>query len=338
MYVPALLRRRAARHDPSVCGWLYAWILGPPPAAEMGTAGQAAVLAWEQDDQEVVVALKAPGATARDASCSITSTSLVVTASGARLVEGELSFRVDPEESFWTLEGTGEERSLVVTLAKARVGRRWPSLTKHAAPSPSPALPTAMAAAATTVHRPSNGSVDAGGTLAIGLLDVTSCATDGGGEEEEEEGREDAKQQQSQEIQLEARFVQLRAEKGLDDDSTLDAFFALFNIAIQLYHLNKLAAYLVDVVPICRRRLDSYTLKAVQAHAFVLWKQHKLEAAVKLFHEMEDIMGKNAALCENIAHTYNSLGNYETAERYFRESLQVRAQSQLPHPHLVFVS
>ena len=48
----------------------------------------------------------------------------------------------------------------------------------------------------------------------------------------------------------------------------------------------------------------------------------KWREALPLFHEMEDILGKNAALCENIAHTYNSLGDYAKAEQYFRESLQ----------------
>ena len=33
--------------------------------------------------------------------------------------------------------------------------------------------------------------------------------------------------------------------------------------------------------------------------------------------------GKNSALCENIAHTYNSLGDYPKAEDYFRQALQL---------------
>ena len=101
----------------------------------------------------------------------------------------------------------------------------------------------------------------------------------------------------------------------------LNAFFEFFNIGIQLYHLNKLSGYLKDVVPVCRARGDSFKLKAIQALAFVLWKQQSLQEAVTLFHEMEELMGKNAALCENIAHTYNSLGNYEKAEDYFRQAL-----------------
>merc|ERR1719326_1176674 len=83
-----------------------------------------------------------------------------------------------------------------------------------------------------------------------------------------------------------------------------------------------LSDYLAVVVPECRKRDDKYKLKAIQALAFVLWKQSKFREALPLFHEMEDILGKGAALCENIAHTYNSLGNYEKAEDYFRQALR----------------
>jgi uncharacterized protein HemY len=71
------------------------------------------------------------------------------------------------------------------------------------------------------------------------------------------------------------------------------------------------------------------------AHAADLrWRwfeSQDLKAAVQLFHEMEDTMGKSAALCENIAHTYNSLGEYEKAEAYFRDSLRVWAQPRPRH-------
>ena len=44
-------------------------------------------------------------------------------------------------------------------------------------------------------------------------------------------------------------------------------------------------------MPVCRRRGDSFKLKGIQSLAFVLWKQQHLSDAVKLFHEMEEIMG-----------------------------------------------
>ena len=53
----------------------------------------------------------------------------------------------------------------------------------------------------------------------------------------------------------------------------------------------ELSGYLKDVVPVCRARGDSFKLKAIQALAFVLWKQQSLQEAVTLFHEMEELMG-----------------------------------------------
>ena len=67
--------------------------------------------------------------------------------------------------------------------------------------------------------------------------------------------------------------------------------------------LNKLSEHLEEIVPVCRKRTDDYKIKAIQALAFVRWKQSKFREAIPLFHEMEEILGKSAALCENIAHT-----------------------------------
>ncbi|CAE8665969.1 unnamed protein product, partial [Polarella glacialis] len=103
---------------------------------------------------------------------------------------------------------------------------------------------------------------------------------------------------------------------------TLNTFFALFDNCIQLYRLNKLSDYLEEVVPVCRKRNDKFTMKAIQALSFVRWKQSRFREALPLFHEMEATLGKSAALCENIAHTYNSLGDYEKAEDYFRQALR----------------
>merc|ERR1719401_321360 len=127
--------------------------------------------------------------------------------------------------------------------------------------------------------------------------------------EHDDDDPERVEEQEENERKLEARYKKLISEKGLDHESTLETFFALFDNCIQLYRLNKLSEYLEEVVPICRKRSDKYKLKAVQALAFVRWKQSKFREALPLFHEMEGILGKGAALCENIAHTYNSLGD-----------------------------
>ncbi len=260
--------------------------MAAPMAAPLG-------MSWEQDDVELIVKFDLPQAvTTRAISCRISSTALDVAIDGVQSFCDELSGRIDSEESFWAVEGTDAGRHLVITLTKSTPGLPWPHISRR-------------------VPEEEHGS--AGSSLSsTGLLD------DAAGDEPE-----DAEAQHKQEKVLEEEFNRLRRDCGLDNESTLAAFFDLFNISIQLYHLNKLGGYLAEVVPVCRRRDDSYKLKAIQAHAFVLWKQQDLGAAIELFLEMETLMGKNAALCENIAHTYNSLGDYVKAEDYFRQSLQV---------------
>ncbi|CAE8728824.1 unnamed protein product, partial [Polarella glacialis] len=140
--------------------------------------------------------------------------------------------------------------------------------------------------------------------------------------EHDDDDPERVEEQEENERKLEARYKKLKDEKGLDSEETLNTFFALFDNCIQLYRLNKLSDYLEEVVPVCRKRNDKFTMKAIQALSFVRWKQSRFREALPLFHEMEATLGKSAALCENIAHTYNSLGDYEKAEDYFRQALR----------------
>lgn len=62
-------------------------------------------------------------------------------------------------------------------------------------------------------------------------------------------------------------------------------------------------------------------VKGVQALAFTVWKQSKFKEAAKLFHEIEDLIGSSGALCENMGHTYSSMGDYDEASRYFKRAL-----------------
>eukprot|EP00494_Astrolonche_serrata_P027734 UN27998 len=100
-------------------------------------------------------------------------------------------------------------------------------------------------------------------------------------------------------------------------------FFELFDIWIGLYRLNKCKKQLDELLPICREVGEPYELKGVQATAFTLWKMSKFEEALKLFHEMETMVGVNPALCENIGHTYNSMGDYKKADEYFTQAKEL---------------
>mmetsp|Transcript_78948 Transcript_78948/g.226241 ORF Transcript_78948/g.226241 Transcript_78948/m.226241 type:complete len:445 (-) Transcript_78948:8-1342(-) len=124
-----------------------------------------------------------------------------------------------------------------------------------------------------------------------------------------------------EESRLEKLFEEQRRDIGLDDEVTLKTFFKLFDMWIQLYRLNKCAEVLEDVVPICRRRGGNLHIQGVQALAFTVWKQSKFRLAAELFHEIEELVGSSSALCENMGHTYSSLGDYPEASKYFRRAL-----------------
>jgi len=209
---------------------------------------------------------------------------------GTLVFNKELSNKVVVDESYWSLEGTGEHRRLAVTLCKKKQVK-WKFLLKEEEEA-----------------LPAKNELDDDFDI-IGL-------------EHDDDDPERVEEQLENEKKLEARYRKLVTEKGLDHEDTLQTFFALFDNCIQLYRLNKLSAFLDEVYPVCRDRTDKYKLKAIQALAFVRWKQSRFREALPLFHEMEDILGKGAALCENIAHTYNSLGDYEKAEDYFRQALK----------------
>lgn len=132
-----------------------------------------------------------------------------------------------------------------------------------------------------------------------------------------------AVEQIKQEAVLEVKFAKMKATYGIEDRRTLEVFFELFDLWIMLYRLNKADAALREVLPACEWRRDDLAIKATQALAFTRWKQGRYREALSRFHEMEGWMGKNAALCENIGHTYNTLGFYDQAERYFGEALRL---------------
>mmetsp|Transcript_79613 Transcript_79613/g.165369 ORF Transcript_79613/g.165369 Transcript_79613/m.165369 type:complete len:941 (-) Transcript_79613:78-2900(-) len=246
---------------------------------------------WSQTDGEVVVRVRV-GTMAKDKiKVKMEAAQLTIVVAGESILKDALAYRIEPDDSFWSIEGEGDTRTLVISLAKKKDKQQWRGLTKEEEES----VP--------------------GADVMAPDFDVLAL-------EHDDDDPERVEEQEQNEIKLEARYKKLLEEKGIDDEATLQTFFALFDNCIQLYRLNKMYTYLQDVVPACRKRNDKYKLKAIQALAFVLWKQSKFKEALPLFHEMEGILGKGAALCENIAHTYNSMGNYDKAEEYFRQSLK----------------
>lgn len=132
-----------------------------------------------------------------------------------------------------------------------------------------------------------------------------------------------AEVQVRQEAELEVKYWHLKKTLGVDDPRTLAAFFKVFDLWIMLYRLNKADQELVDIVPAASKRKDNYYIQGIQALAFTRWKQSRFRESLARFHEMEGLTGKNPALCENIGHTYNSLGEFDSATIYFEDALRL---------------
>lgn len=246
---------------------------------------------FSQNDLEVHASWPMGDLTKKQVVCKITNTHLKVVLGGNEIFNDDLLGKIDAEESCWTIEEKDGHRVFAVMLAKEKQGKKWRCLGKEEA-----------SRIQETVQRD------------VQLMSVNDLDPD--------DDQELADKNIHDEKILESRYLKLKEEKGLQDEDCLKAFFELFDNGIQLYRLNQLGNYLEEVVPECRKRTDQYKLKAIQALAFVRWKQSRFREALPIFHEMEDILGKNAALCENIAHTYNSMGDYPKAEEYFREALK----------------
>jgi tetratricopeptide (TPR) repeat protein len=135
-----------------------------------------------------------------------------------------------------------------------------------------------------------------------------------------EERPERVEEQLEEERDLEARVAALRLDPGLKDPAAMDVVFDLFNIWIGLYRLNKTDALLQEVAPLCEELGGPYHIKAIQMLGFCRWKQYRYAEALELFHKMEGMVGPSAALCENIGHTYSSMGDLDRAEAYFEKA------------------
>jgi len=135
----------------------------------------------------------------------------------------------------------------------------------------------------------------------------------------------DPEEELCRETRLKERVVQFKERYGVNDERTINKVLKLVSVLIGQYKLDDTDEYLdmITEAVTARGEADPLYIKTIQSRAFCLWKRYKYTDALKLFHEQERIMGPSAALCENIGHTYNSLGNYESAEKYFVQAMEM---------------
>ena len=108
-------------------------------------------------------------------------------------------------------------------------------------------------------------------------------------------------------------MARLRRREGLGTDRSLKQAFRLMDCLIGQYKLNRTDEILDELSHHCEARGGDWKVKHIQSKAFVRWKQYRFKEALTLFLEQQDIVGGSAALCENIGHTYSSLGERKKA-------------------------
>ena len=140
---------------------------------------------------------------------------------------------------------------------------------------------------------------------------------------EEEEVLSDPEEILAQEERLEERVAALKRKEGLDSERTLKYTFKLMDCLIGQYKLNRTDELLAEVQSVCMKKGSNWKIKHIQSSAFVKWKQYRFKEALALFLEQQEIVGASAALCENIGHTYSSMGDLTKAEEYFERAIEL---------------
>lgn len=136
--------------------------------------------------------------------------------------------------------------------------------------------------------------------------------------------------QQLQYETYKSRFLSLIHEKGYEHVHTLKAAFDYYGSLIAQYRLTECDELLDKIYPYCisRGSWSSYYISAIQALAFLRFKQGKYKDSVDYFKNQIDIQGPNEMIYENMALAYTRLGNYKEASLcYARALLLIRQQS-----------
>eukprot|EP00656_Telonema_subtile_P006235 TRINITY_DN12862_c0_g1_i3.p1 TRINITY_DN12862_c0_g1~~TRINITY_DN12862_c0_g1_i3.p1 ORF type:complete len:440 (-),score=94.38 TRINITY_DN12862_c0_g1_i3:133-1452(-) len=130
---------------------------------------------------------------------------------------------------------------------------------------------------------------------------------------------------------LEAKIERYEASLGMDHEKTLNKIFTLLNLYIQHYKLDIMDKLLEKITDVCSRdKTAVWYIKYIQMLGFCRWKQYRLKEALALFLEQESLIGDNSILCENIGHTYSSMGDYQKARESFLKGLTLLGPDGAP--------
>jgi hypothetical protein len=135
---------RTRTHRSTCCGRRYSCIitklLGPPAAVAIVDDDAAAAAddddmsyRWEEKtdggDRTIVVFYPLPaGLGAKDVDCKVLRQRVTLRCAGETVLDGQLLFKVNPEESYWGIEEDAGQRGVQVVLLKDDKWLKWERL------------------------------------------------------------------------------------------------------------------------------------------------------------------------------------------------------------------
>jgi tetratricopeptide (TPR) repeat protein len=133
----------------------------------------------------------------------------------------------------------------------------------------------------------------------------------------EHPGESEVEKEMRKEIVCREKMIRAKEKYGPDHERYIFWALKLVDYLIPQYKLNDTEVVLDEIMPACKKLGGNSYIKAIQSKAFNLFKQYKFKESLACFLEQEKLVGPSALLYENLAHVYNSIGNYEEAARYF---------------------
>ena len=115
------------------------------------------------------------------------------------------------------------------------------------------------------------------------------------------------------------------------EEQALQRKLDMTQLFIETYELNRADALITSILERCREIGGSFKIKAIQALAFIRWKQGRQAEALVLFLEQEDMLdGPSSALFQNIGHAYSYLEQLDKAEEYFLNLIDESVSALFP--------
>lgn len=127
------------------------------------------------------------------------------------------------------------------------------------------------------------------------------------------------------------RFFLLTKEKGYEDTHTLKSAFDYYSTLITQYRLKECNELLDLIYPYCiaRGNWSTYYIMAIQARAFLRFKQKRYEEAIDYFNMQIEALGPNELIYENMALAYARLNQPIDASKCYAEAILLIRQKPL---------